>query len=222
MSRRRELRVSGRLLKCPPIASRAPACPTRWGCGCATAGWTSRCWPAHAERVELCLLEADRQAHHGWREHRVALPHRTHGVWHGFVPGVLAGQRYGLRVHGPWDPDRGHRHNPAKLLLDPYARAITNVHRLRPELYGHHVDDDLAGDAWVTDGRDSAPWAPHGILLDEPADDSVADATTGGAVDADGDLRGARAQPDPHPARRPGGAARHVRRAWPTRPRWST
>jgi isoamylase len=72
-----------------------------------------------ADRVELCLVDDD------GTERRVELTERTFGVWHGLVPGVLPGQRYGYRVHGPYDPDRGLRCNPNKLLLDPYARRIS-------------------------------------------------------------------------------------------------
>jgi glycogen operon protein len=71
-----------------------------------------------AERVELCLIGDDGD------ETRVDLPEVDAFVWHGFVPGLQPGQRYGFRVHGPYDPASGHRCNPAKLLLDPYAKAI--------------------------------------------------------------------------------------------------
>ena len=72
----------------------------------------------NSERVELCLFDDED------RETRVALPERTAYNWHGYLPGVGPGQRYGYRVHGPWAPERGHRFNPAKLLIDPYAKAI--------------------------------------------------------------------------------------------------
>ncbi|MEJ6023054.1 glycogen debranching protein GlgX [Ramlibacter sp. PS4R-6] len=76
-----------------------------------------------AEKVELCLFDDS-----GARETaRIALPCRTDDVWHGFVPGLKAGQRYGYRVHGPYAPETGIRCNPKKLLLDPYARAIDRV-----------------------------------------------------------------------------------------------
>src|SRR5690625_2623668 len=70
-----------------------------------------------AEAVAICLLSDD-------GEERVALTGPVHGNWHGFLPGVRAGQRYGFRAWGPWDPAQGLRFNPAKLLLDPYARGI--------------------------------------------------------------------------------------------------
>src|SRR5580693_5817642 len=71
-----------------------------------------------ADRVDLCLLDA------GGAETRVTLNEMDGFVWHGYLPGVGPGQRYGYRVHGPYEPAAGHRCNPAKLLLDPYAKAI--------------------------------------------------------------------------------------------------
>jgi len=75
----------------------------------------------HAEKVELCLF--DRQ---GRRElERFALPERTEDVWHGYVDDVVPGQLYGYRVYGPYEPERGHRFNPNKLLVDPYAKRLS-------------------------------------------------------------------------------------------------
>jgi len=128
-------------------------------------------YAGHAERVELCLLDAAPGG--GWIERRIALGRVTHGVWHDFVPDVSVGQRYGLRVHGPWEPIRGHWHNPAKLLLDPYARAITfpasgrNPGRrltVVPELFGYTMDAGLTGDPSQPDHRNSALFAPHGVV----------------------------------------------------------
>src|ERR671918_2217218 len=71
-----------------------------------------------AERVELCLFDDN-----GAEEH-IDLPEVTAFCWHGYLPHVRPGQRYGYRVHGPWAPEQGHRFNPAKLLIDPYAKSI--------------------------------------------------------------------------------------------------
>src|SRR5581483_8324263 len=76
-----------------------------------------------ATRVELCLYHAPRDHH---ESDRLALPERNGFVFHGYLPGARPGLLYGYRVHGPFDPPRGHRFNPAKLLVDPYARAIAN------------------------------------------------------------------------------------------------
>jgi glycogen operon protein len=114
-----------------------------------------------AEAVEVCLLDGS-----GVETERIGLHDRTGGVWHGFLPGVQPGQRYGFRVHGPWDPARGLRFNPAKLLLDPYARAITGGYDGHPATFGHvHGGDDT-----VRDDRDSAPYVPHSVVID-PGDD---------------------------------------------------
>src|SRR5690554_1732945 len=72
---------------------------------------------SHATAVELCLLDPDPASPDGWAERRVALRGPDLGVWHAHVPGVRAGQRYGFRAHGAWDPVAGLRYNPAKLLV---------------------------------------------------------------------------------------------------------
>jgi glycogen operon protein len=165
---------------------------------------------AHAEAVELCLVETGPDGE--WAERRFELTGRTHGIWHGFVPGMGEGTRYGFRVHGPWDPRRGHRHNPAKLLLDPYARAVVLPRRIAPEVFGHHVAHDLTGDPWMPDFRDSGPHAPHGVVT------TLVD-RRGPAADRPGvpweDTVIYEAHPrglTRHDARRARGAARHVRR----------
>ncbi len=125
---------------------------------------------AHADRVEFCVVEPPDSPGSPVRERRVDLPELTHGVWHGYVPDVGVGQEYGFRVHGRWEPARGHRHNPNKLLLDPYARALSGPLHLVPELFGHTVGSGFAGDGAIADLRDSAPFAPRGVLVDESFD----------------------------------------------------
>jgi isoamylase len=122
---------------------------------------------AQADHVDLCLL--DRGAGDQWIERRYSLAGPEHGLWHGHVPGVREGQHYGFRVHGRWDPAAGLRHNPAKLLLDPYARGVDGTLVLRGEVYGHLVDRDLnpKHPDLVRDDRDSAPYVPHGVVLEE-------------------------------------------------------
>lgn len=88
-----------------------------------------------AEKVELCLF--DEQG----RETRITLPEVTGHCWHGYLPGVEPGQRYGFRVHGPWAPEQGHRCNPAKLLLDPYARSIEGEVVWAEAMFPYHFDD---------------------------------------------------------------------------------
>ena len=121
---------------------------------------------SHASGVDLCLLDQDPQASTGWRERRVALGGPSYGVWHGQVPGVQAGQRYGFRAHGDWDPVRGLRYNPAKLLVDPYARGLVGELRYDPETYGH-LTGAGAGDPYgPADPRDSRAHVPHSVVVD--------------------------------------------------------
>lgn len=119
-------------------------------------------WAGGAEFVELCLFGED------GAEERLELTELTHEIWHGFVPGVLPGTRYGYRVDGRWDPWTGARWNPAKLLLDPYARAVDGEFMLPPEVYGHvrdWPDNDIADT--VRDNRDSAPFVPKGVVVED-------------------------------------------------------
>ncbi|MFI9385699.1 glycogen debranching protein GlgX [Kutzneria sp. NPDC052558] len=102
-----------------------------------------------AEAVEVCLLD-------NGQEKRVELTERTFGVWHGVVHGVLPGQQYGYRVHGPYDPARGLRHNPAKLLVDPYAKRITGALTNLEAALGY-VDNAMTGPASTVDSLGSVP-----------------------------------------------------------------
>ena len=113
---------------------------------------------ASAHRVELCLLDAG-------REERIVLTERTGPVWHARLPGVGPGQRYGYRVHGPYDPAAGHKHNPAKLLLDPYARAVEGDLVLDDAVLGH-----LPGRPGSPEPHDSAPFVPRSVVVDEAFD----------------------------------------------------
>ncbi len=122
------------------------------------------CYAGRATAVDLCLFD-DQDV-----EQRIGLHEHGHGVWAGQVAGIRAGQRYGFRVHGPYDPRRGHRHNPAKLLIDPYARGIVGDVTWRPEVFGHVVGDDLSGDGDVRDDRDSAPYVPRGVVVSDGFD----------------------------------------------------
>ncbi len=114
----------------------------------------------HAEGVELCLLDDA-------GERRVPLDGPRLGVFSATVPGVRAGQRYGFRAHGPWEPAYGLRYNPAKLLVDPYARGFVGALDYGAATYGHVVDDELNGDPFgAPDPRDSAGLVPHGVVVD--------------------------------------------------------
>ncbi|MHB1290481.1 glycogen debranching protein GlgX [Georgenia sp.] len=125
---------------------------------------------SRAQRVDLCLIDVAVDG--SLTERRFRLRGPVDGIWHGHVPGVAAGQRYGFRVHGRWDPAAGQRHNPAKLLLDPYARALAGAVQTVPAIYGHVVDESLAPVAGerVADGVDSAPFVAHGVVVDDAFD----------------------------------------------------
>ncbi len=131
----------------------------------------------HAERVELCLFDppAADSPDQGLVERRVPLTRNAYGIWWDHIPGVYAGQRYGFRVHGPWAPREGHRHNPSKLLLDPYARAIEGTVDWGPEIYGHQVDDSWEGKgdhhhSSGRDERDSAAYVPRSVMFGDGFD----------------------------------------------------
>ncbi|WP_443049103.1 glycogen debranching protein GlgX [Streptomyces sp. NBC_00316] len=129
------------------------------------AGTNFALWAGGAEAVELCLFDEEEN------ETRLPLTELTHEVWHGFVPGVRPGQRYGYRVHGRWDPWTGARWNAAKLLLDPYARAVDGTFTLPAEVYGHVRDwpQQQVADT-VRDERDSAPYVPKGVVVHDDDD----------------------------------------------------
>jgi len=128
------------------------------------ATWTGRgvnfsLFSANATKVELCLFD-DR----GETElERIELPEYTDEVWHGFLPDARPGTVYGYRVHGPYAPEEGHRFNPNKLVLDPYAKAVVGQLKWGPELFGYQMEsmDDL-----TFDERDSAPLMPKCRVID--------------------------------------------------------
>ena len=115
---------------------------------------------AHATKVEVCLFDV-----RGKTElERMVLPEYTDQIFHGWLPEIGPGQVYGCRVHGPYEPDAGHRFNPMKLLLDPYARAHIGELQWDPAIFGYtigHPDKDLSFDE-----RDSAPFLPKCIVVD--------------------------------------------------------
>ena len=114
---------------------------------------------ANATKVELCLFNES-----GDRElERIALPEYTNQIWHGYLPAVGPATVYGYRVHGPYEPEAGHRFNPNKLLLDPHACAHTGELTWNPALFGYQMEsmDDL-----TFDERDSAPFMPKCVVVD--------------------------------------------------------
>ncbi|MGB8501445.1 glycogen debranching protein GlgX [Mycobacterium sp.] len=107
-----------------------------------------------AERIELCLFDAD------GAETRIVLPEVDGFVWHGFLPNIEPGQRYGYRVHGPYDPGAGQRCNPNKLLLDPYSKAIDGTFDWNQSLFGYNF-----GDPDSRNDDDSAASMPKAVVI---------------------------------------------------------
>jgi isoamylase len=118
---------------------------------------------ANATRVELCLFDDAGKT----ETHRLDLPAMEGGIWHGYLPGIGPGQVYGYRVHGPYDPANGHRFNPQKLLLDPYARELRGDIQWDNALHGYTVE---TGNDDAPDPRDSAAFMPKGVVVDPEFD----------------------------------------------------
>jgi glycogen operon protein len=115
----------------------------------------------HATAVELCLFGSKDDA----RERaRIRMPDRTDLVWHAYLPDLQPGQVYGYRVHGPYAPAAGHRFNPSKVLLDPYAKAIARTVVWGDEMFGYRIGDPDAD--LSMDGRDNAGSAPLAAVVD--------------------------------------------------------
>ncbi|MDH4017909.1 MAG: glycogen debranching protein GlgX, partial [Actinomycetota bacterium] len=125
---------------------------------------------ANATRVELCLFDGPGAIR---ERSRIELPERTGDVFHGRFPGIAPGQLYAYRVHGPWAPHEGHRFNPRKLLIDPYARALHGELRWHDALLGHDPADPAR-----PNGQDSAPYVPRSVVVD-PEWDWDGDASPG-------------------------------------------
>ncbi|MBS1815014.1 MAG: glycogen debranching protein GlgX [Acidobacteria bacterium] len=117
----------------------------------------------HATKVEVCIFDAS-----GKKEAaRYELPEYTNQIWHGYIEGITPGTMYGYRVYGPYEPQNGHRFNPNKLLLDPYAMAHVGQLEWNPALFGYVME---SMDANTFDERDSAPFMPKCTVTDQGFD----------------------------------------------------
>jgi isoamylase len=130
-----------------------PGQPYPLGARAVSGGVNFALFSEHATQVELCLFDTIQPC---GEARRIVLPEQTAHVWHGFLPDVRPGQIYGFRVHGPYDPSQGHRFDPSKVLLDPYARTIAR--------------DVQWDDAVLEHGRDTAPFAPLARVVDTAFD----------------------------------------------------
>ncbi len=125
------------------------------------AGVNFALFSEHATKVELCLFDGvDAKA----PSHRIPMPEHNDQVWHCYLPDVLPGQLYGYRVHGPYEPAKGHRFNPNKVVLDPYARVIGRDAQWDDSLFGYKLGDPAADLSF--DERDNAPFAPLAAVVD--------------------------------------------------------
>jgi glycogen operon protein len=125
------------------------------------AGTNFAVFSDHAVAIDVCLFDR-----HGRRETaRHRLPECTDGIWHGYVRGVVPGDLYGLRADGPYEPQAGHRFNPHKLLLDPYARQLAGTLRWTDALYGYRLNSPRADLSF--DRRDSAAAMPKAVVVDD-------------------------------------------------------
>ncbi|MEM9583840.1 MAG: glycogen debranching protein GlgX [Pseudomonadota bacterium] len=140
-----------------------PGYPTPLGATVEEGGVNFAVFSQHATKVMLCLFDE------GGEEHQViTLPEREGHVWHGYFEGMKAGQLYGYRMDGPYQPEQGHRFNPFKLLIDPYAKRLTGHPIWNDALYGYkagHKDKDLSFDK-----TDSAPFMPRCVVVDPAYD----------------------------------------------------
>jgi glycogen operon protein len=118
---------------------------------------------ANANKVEVCLFDSSGKTETA----RIELPEYTNQVFHGYLPGIHPGTFYGYRVHGPYEPKAGHRFNPNKLLLDPYARAHAFELEWNPAVFGYKME---TGDDLTFDERDSAPFVPKSVIVDQNFD----------------------------------------------------
>jgi isoamylase len=125
------------------------------------AGVNFALFSEHAAKVELCLFDSSDAK---TESHRIELPEYTDQAWHVYLPDVLPDQLYGYRVHGPYEPAHGHRFNPHKVLLDPYAKSIGRELNWDDSLFGYQIGSETVD--LTFDERDSAPFAPLAAVID--------------------------------------------------------
>ena len=142
-----------------------PGSPYPLGATWSEGGVNFALYADNATGVDLCLFNSPK----GEPESvKIKIKERTHHIWHIFAPGLKPGQLYGYRVHGPYKPEEGHRYNPNKLLIDPYAKAIAGTIEWNDSLFGYemgHPDEDLS-----MSKLDSAPFIPKCVVIDDRFD----------------------------------------------------
>jgi len=141
----------------PKMRTGHTGCPNPLGATWDGYGVNFAVFSAHAERIEVCLVDPSGQS----EINRIALDARTGDIAHAYVPGLAPGQLYGLRAHGTYAPDRGHRFNPAKLLVDPYTKLLHGRVDWAAEILPYVFEEK---DQSKPDSRDSAPYLPKGVV----------------------------------------------------------
>ncbi|MBV7364048.1 glycogen debranching protein GlgX [Actinomycetaceae bacterium TAE3-ERU4] len=144
-----------------PLGVRPCNSTSRLGATAKSDGVEFVVFSAHATAVDLCLLTPE-------GERRLQMFGPTNGRWSIFVPDLKVGAHYGYRFYGPWDPNYGHFFNPAKLISDPYARALSHIPLHTPEIYAHEVNQDYEPTVWppLASAVDSAGIAPWSVVIE--------------------------------------------------------
>lgn len=137
-----------------------PGSPYPLGATWNGAGVNFALFSENAEAVELCLYDFEDN-----EKKRIRIQEQTDQVWHCYLPDSRPGQLYGYRVYGPYEPCQGHRFNPAKLLIDPYAKAIRGIEQWDDSLFGYTIGDPEKDCSY--DNRDSSRFVPKSIVVDE-------------------------------------------------------
>lgn len=138
-----------------------PGKPYPLGATCDSSGVNFSLFSRHATRVELCLFDSDKP---DAKEERIRLKERTHDVWHVYIPGLKPGQKYGYRVHGTYEPENGHRFNPNKLLIDPYAKAIAGSVEWHDANFSYDVGSSEEDFSYSE--VDNASYIPKAVVID--------------------------------------------------------
>ncbi len=139
-----------------------PGTPSPLGATWDGLGVNFALYSEHATKVELLFFSGPDAKK---ASYTLSLPERTGPVWHGYLTGVYPGQLYGYRVHGPFEPENGHRFNPNKVLLDPYAKALGRTLRWDNALFGYQIGDENEDKSYSD--ADSAPFAPLGVVVED-------------------------------------------------------
>ncbi len=142
-----------------------PGKPFPLGATCYEQGVNFAVFSEYATKVELCLFEKPGDE---IESEKIEMTENTGRIWHGFIPGLKAGQLYGYRIHGPYEPENGHRFNPNKLLIDPYAKALSGTVAWSNALFGYEIGNEQEDMSYSE--TDSAPFMPRAVVINQEFD----------------------------------------------------